>query len=168
MLPSVPLCDRRRRRMQFWAHSRAPAKAGSSVGRPKRIASYDRRYMEVYNCFGNYIPFYTESSWRMCLHCRRSCRSRRSRVCKFDPPPNPRLGGGFRRNPQGATVLDSRRCKGVYNRHCFLSAAPRFFPLGFGAGRKPFVPSLRRSRGFIRLRRSCGRNRRKRGIARSR
>ncbi len=31
MLPSVPLCDRRLRRMQFWAHSRAPAKAGASV-----------------------------------------------------------------------------------------------------------------------------------------
>ncbi len=65
---------------------------------------------------GNYIPFYTESSWRMCLHRRRSYRSRQSRVYKFDPPPSPRQGGGFGRNSQGSTVLDYRWCKCVYNR----------------------------------------------------
>ncbi len=73
----------------------------------------------------NYMPFSTESSERMVLHRRRSCRSRRSRVCRLDPPltaaegernracsdcraatakaelvPQIRLGGGFGRNPQ--------------------------------------------------------------------
>ncbi len=69
--------------------------------------------------FGNYIAFYTESSWRMYRYCRRSRCSRQSRVCKFDPPLNPRLGGGFCRNPQGNTALDCRRCKFVYNRQFF-------------------------------------------------
>ncbi len=52
----------------------------------------------------------------MYLHGRRSCCSRLRRVCRFDPPLNPRLGGGFGRNPQGLTVLDYRSCNFVYNR----------------------------------------------------
>ncbi len=92
----------------------------------------------------------------MYLHGRRSCRSRQSRVYKFDPPPTAaagecnracsdcraataeaelvpqiRLGGGFRRNPQGLTVLDYRRCKSVYNHHFLFAFVFAYPPLVF-------------------------------------
>ncbi len=47
--------------------------------------------------------------------------SRQSRVYKLDPPPHPRLGGGFRRNPQRYTALDYRWCKFVSNHLVFTS-----------------------------------------------
>jgi len=123
---------------------------GSPIGGPPppeavactaRRAVFKRNHPEwIFIYLGNYIPFYTESNRQMYLHGRRSCRSRQSRVCKFDPTPTAsegecnracsdcraataeaelvpqiRLGGGFCRNPQGYTVLDYRRCNFVYN-----------------------------------------------------
>ncbi len=89
-----------------------------------------------------YKAAYTESSWRMYIHCRRSFRSQLRRVY---PPPTAaegehnrtcpdcraatteaelvlqiRLGGGFDRNSQDDTVLDYCWCKFLYNRHFYL------------------------------------------------